>query len=98
MKPGKALNIYHLTVEHAGAQAKHCILNLVNSILDKIYYLTCPQIKVGISSVIYKGKKKPVRSADLYRIVTVSSQIGAIIDTYIDPISESIFRTVQSPD
>ena len=49
MKSGKAPDNYHLTVEHlrhAGAQAKHYIMNLVNSILDKIYYLTCPQIKV----------------------------------------------------
>ena len=63
MKPGKAADIYHLTVEHlrnSGAAAKQSILNLVNAVLDKIYYLTCPQIKIGVSTVIFKGKKKPV--------------------------------------
>ena len=40
MKPGKAPDIYHLTVEHlrnAGTEAKVCILNLVNNILEEIY-------------------------------------------------------------
>ena len=101
MKPGKAPDIHHLTVEHlrnAGDKAKLCVLNLVNSILDEIYYLTCPQAKMGISSVIYKGKKKPVSNSDSYRRVTVSPQIGSIIDRYIDPVAEEIFREVQSPD
>ena len=48
--------------------------------------------------MIYKGKKKPVNKADSYRIVTVSPQIGGIIDRYIDPLAEEIFRAVQSPD
>ena len=53
MKPGKAPDIYHLTVEHLrnlGSVAKQCLLNLVNSVLDKIYYSSCPQVKLGISS------------------------------------------------
>ena len=101
MKPGKAPDIYHLTVEHlrnAGPLAKSCILNLANGVLNKIYYLTCPQMKLGVSSVIYKGKKKLATRADSYRLVTVSPQIGAIIDRYIEPPSESLFRAVQSPD
>lgn len=101
MKLGKAPDLYHLTVEHlrnCGEKAKNCILKLVNNILDEIYYLTCTQVKVGISSVIYKGKKKPITRADSYRRVTVSPQIGSIIDRYIDPVAETIFREVQSPD
>ena len=101
MKPGKAPDIYHLTVEHLrnlGLAAKQCLLSLVNSILDNIYYLSCPQVKLGISSVIHKGKKKPVTRSDSYRVVTVSPQIGAIIDRYIEPPTEEIFRLVQSPD
>ena len=94
MKLGKAPDLYHLTVEHlrnCGEKAKNCILKLVNNILDEIYYLTCTQVKVGISSVIYKGKKKPITQADSYRRVTVSPQIGSIIDRYIDPVAEAIF-------
>ena len=101
MRPGKAPDIYHLTVEHLrnlGPTAKSCVLNLVNSVLDRIYFLSCPQIKLGVSSVIYKAKKKPVTRSDSYRLVTVSPQIGAIIDRYIEPPSEKIFRQVQSPD
>ena len=101
MRPRKAPDIYHLTVEHLrylGPAAKSSILNLVNSVLDNIYYLSCPQIKLGVSSVIYKAKKKPVTKSDSYRLVTVSPQIGAIIDRYIEPPSEEIFRLVQSPD
>ena len=70
----------------------------MNNILEEIYYLTCPQIKVGASSVIHKGKKQTVTRAESYRIVTVSPQIGGIIDRYIDPVSESIFCDLQSPD
>ena len=75
MRPGKAPDIYHLTVEHLrnlGPSAKCSVLNLVNSVLDKIYFLSCPQIKLGVSSVLYKGKKKPVTRSDSYRLVTVS--------------------------
>ena len=101
MKPGKAADIFHLTVEHLrnlGPNAKLCILNLVNSALDRISLLACPQVKLGVSSIIYKAKKKPVHRSDSYRVVTVSPQIGAIIDRYMDPSSEAIFRHVQSPD
>ena len=43
-------------------------------------------------------KKKPVSDASSYRRITVTPQIGSIIDRYIDPIAENIFRVVQSPD
>ena len=33
-----------------------------------------------------------------YRRITVTPQIGSIIDRYIDPIAEEIFQTVQSDD
>ena len=101
MKSGKSCDIYKLTVEHlrnAGDKAKQCILNLVNDVISNIYYLTCPQIKKGLSSVIYKGKKKPATISNSYRRITVSPQIGGILDRYIHPVAESIFLEVQSPD
>ena len=101
MKLKKACDIYQLTVEHlryCGRSAKLSILNLINSIINNIYYLTCPQIKVGVGSSLHKGRKKPMTKSKSYRRITVSPQIGAILDRYVDPIAEKIFRISQSPD
>ena len=105
MKLRKACDIYKLTykltVEHlpyAGHQAKLIILRLLNDILKNIYYLTCPQAKKGLSTAVYKGKWKPVAEANSYRRITVTPQIGSIIDRYIDPMAENIFLKVQSQD
>ena len=90
-----------LTVEHlrnAGENAKIHILKLVNDVIENIYYLTCPQIKKGLSSVIYKGKKKPLTSSNSYRRITVTPQLGGILDRYIHPVAENIFLKVQSSD
>ena len=101
MKPGKACDIYHLTVEHlrhCGLEAKLCILELINRILQDIFFLTCPQIKLGLGTAVFKGKKKPASKSSSYRRITVSPILGAIIDYYIDPKAESVFRPHQSPD
>ena len=101
MKAGKACDVYHLTVEHlrhCGSQAQQQILNYINRILKNIYYLSCPQIKLGLGTPIYKAKKKPLAMSSSYRRITVSPVLGAIIDYYLDPIAESVFRPVQSPD
>jgi hypothetical protein len=101
MKLGKSCNIYKVTVEHirnCGTQAKLCVVGLINRILKDIYYLTCPQIKAGLGTAVYKGKKKPIAMSNSYRRITVTPIIGAIIDYYVDPVAESIFRQVQSPD
>ena len=101
MKLGKACDIYMLTVEHlryAGEEAKLHVLKLLNDIINNIYYLTCPQVKKGLSSVIFKGKKKSRAMASSYRRITVTPQIGSILDRYIDPVAEGIFREVQSKE
>ena len=100
MKAGKACDIYQVTVEHlrhCGDQAKQHILDLINRILRDIYYLSCPQIKLGIGTPIQK-KQKPLSKSNSYRRITVTPIIGAIIDYYLDPIAEALFRTSQSPD
>ena len=56
MKLGKARDIYKLTVEHlsfAGNEVKLRVLNLVNDIIDSIYFLTCSQVKKGLSTNVY---------------------------------------------
>ena len=101
MKLNKACDIYKLTVEHlrySGHHAKIILLKLLNEIISNIYYLTCPQVKIGLSTSAYKGKKKPVSEASSYRRITVTPQVGGIIDRYIDPIAEDIFLRVQSSD
>ena len=101
MKLGKACDIYQLTVEHlrhCGTVAKNYILALINRILSDIYYLTCPQIKLGVGTAAHKAKKKPLDKASSYRRITVCPIIGAIIDYYIDRKAEAVFRPVQSPD
>ena len=61
MKLGKACDVYHLTAEHireCGEVAQECIRKLINMIINNIYYLTCSQVKVGLSTYIHKAKKK----------------------------------------
>ena len=101
MKLGKACDIYRLTVEHlrfTGHSAKLVILKLLNDIISNIYYQTCTQVKKGLSTSVYKGKKKPIAESSSYRRITVTPQIGSIIDRYIDPMAEDIFLKSQSPD
>ena len=101
MKSGKSCDIYHLTVEHlrfCGLQAKTHLLSLINGILDDIYYLTCPQVKLGLGTALHKGKGKSLNMSNSYRRITVSPIFGAIIDHYIDPVAETLFRQVQSRD
>ena len=101
MKLGKACDLYHLTVEHlreAGQEAKKYIVKLLNIIIENIHYLTCPQIKAGLATSLHKGKRKPLEISKSYRRITVTPQIGAILDRYIDPVTEKIFRATQSPD
>ena len=100
MKPGKASDIYHCTVEHlreCGEAAQDCIRELINMIIRNIYYLSCSQAKVGLGTSIHKSRKKPVDLSQSYRRVTVTPQIGGILDRYINPDARALFRLVQDP-
>ena len=101
MKLNKACDIYHLTVEHlwySGPEAKLILLRLLNDIITNMYFLSCPQIKLGLSTCAFKGKNKPCSDANSYRRITVTPQIGSLLDRYIDPIAENIFLKMQSSD
>ena len=101
MKLGKACDVYQVTVEHlryCGDQTLLLILDLINRFLDNLYFLSCPQIKLGLGTAIHKAKKKPISKSSSYRRVTVTPIIGAIIDYYLDPTAEAMFRQNQSPD
>ena len=87
MKKGKASDVYNLSVEHiqqCGVVAKDNILALLNRIIANIYFLTCPQIKCGLGSAVHKRKGKPKDQSKSYRRITVSPQLGCILDRYID--------------
>ena len=101
MKNGKSCDIYRLTAEHlkhCGPVAKNVLLRLINSILSEIYFLSCPQVKAGLGTAVFKGKKKSPFLSSSYRRITVTPQIGSIIDRYLDPIAEAIFRPVQNSE
>ena len=101
MKTGKACDIYKLTAEHlkhAGYGARTAILGLVNDIIRNMKSLACPQIKAGLGTAAFKGKKKTISQASSYRRITVVPQLGSIIDRFIDPIAEKVFLPVQSAD
>ena len=101
MKLGKACDIYQLTVEHlryGGDIVREYILCFINRILENIYFISCTQLKLGLATSIHKGKKKPVNLSTSYRRITVTPILGAIIDYYLDPIAEAIFKPQQSPD
>ena len=101
IKKGKACDIYQLTAEHlqnCGSRAKLSVLQLINSIIEDIHHLSCSQIKFGIGTSIHKGKRKPKHKASSYRRITVSPIIGSILDRYIDPVTEGIFRPKQNTD
>lgn len=101
MKKGKASDIYNLSVEHiqqCGVIAKDNICTLLNSIIANIYFLTCPQIKCGLGTAVHKRKGKPKDQSKFYRRITVSPLLGCILDRYIDPVTEQIFRVNQCSD
>ena len=101
IKLGKACDIYQLTVEHlryCGESVLLKILEFINRILENMYYLSCSQLKLGIASAIHKGKRKPLDLSTSYRRITVTPILGVIIDYYLDPMAEALFRPRQSPD
>ena len=58
MKLGKDCDFYQLTAEHlkfCGRQARLAIIDLINHIIDHIYFLTCPQANIGIGSALHNG-------------------------------------------
>ena len=101
MKKGKACDIYRLTAEHlkhAGTEAKITILKLINDIIENMHYLACTEIKAGLGTAVWKGKRKPLSNSSSYRRITVTPQLGSLLDHYVDPIAEKLFLTTQSED
>ena len=99
LKKNKACDIYQLTPEHlkyAGDNILDALCILINRVLDDINFLSAPEFKVSIASVIHKGKGKPKTHHKSYRLVRSCPLIGRIIDEHIRPMAVQLSRSRQS--
>ena len=90
LKLNKACDAYKLTVEHlryCGDETLMLILFLLNSIIDNLNYLSSPQLNTSLTSIVYKGKNKPVHHHKSHRQVRVTPLIGRLIDEFTRPVS-----------
>ena len=90
LKLNKACDVYKLTVEHlryCGDETLMLILFLLNSIIDNLNYLSSPQLNTSLTSIVYKGKNKPVHHHKSHRQVRVTPLIGRLIDEFTRPVS-----------
>ena len=90
LKLNKACDVYKLTVEHlryCGDETLMLILFLLNSIIDNLNYLSSPQLNTSLTSIVYKGKNKPVNHHKSHRQVRVTPLIGRLIDEFTRPVS-----------
>ena len=99
LKRNKACDIYKLTPEHlkyAGDKVLTILCKLINRILEDMKYLSAPEFKTSVASVIHKGKNKPKNNHKSNRLVRVCPLIGRLIDEYIRPMAVQISRPLQS--
>ena len=79
LKLNKACDIYKLSVEHlryAGDESLSSVVCLLNKIIDNINYLSSTQLNTSVTSIIHKGKNKPLNHHKSYRQVRVSPLLG----------------------
>ena len=99
LKLNKACDIYKLTVEHlryCGDETLTLILQLINSIIDNLNYLSSPQLNTSVTSIVHKGKNKPVYHHKSYRQVRVTPLIGRLLDEFTRPTSVRNMRVFQN--
>jgi hypothetical protein len=99
LKLNKACDIYKLTVEHlryCGDETLCLILQLLNLIIDNLNYLSSPQLNTSLTSVMYKGKNKPVYHHKSYRQVRVTPLIGRLLDEFTRPVSVRNMKPFQN--
>ena len=93
LKCNKACDIYKLTTEHlrhAGDEVLSLLCIFINRVLDDLNYLSAPEFKVALASVIFKGKLKPKNHHKSYRLVRVFPLICHIVDEHIRPMAVKI--------
>ena len=80
LKLNKACDIYKLSVEHlqyAGDESLSSVVCLLNKIIDNINYLSSTQLNTSVTSIIHKGKNKPLNHHKSYRQVRVFDRHSA---------------------
>ena len=90
LKLNKACDIYKLTVEHlryCGDETLALILQLLNSLINNLNYLSSPQLNTSVTSIIHKGKQKSIFHHKSYRQVRVTPLVGRLLDEFTRPIS-----------
>ena len=88
LKLNKACDVYKLIVEHlryCGDESLVLILKLLNLIIDHLNYLSSPQLNTSVTSIVYKGKDKPVYHHKSFRQVRVTPLIGRLLDEFTRP-------------
>ena len=99
LKLNKACDIFKLTVEHlrnCGDRTLALIIQLLNSIIEHLNYLSSPQLNTAIATIIHKGKGKSVYSSKSYRQVRVTPLIGRLLDEFLRPMKISVTKTTQN--
>ena len=99
LKLNKACDIHKLTVEHlryVGDDNLLLILQLLNSIIQNINFLSSNPLNTSIASIVHKGKGKVVSEHKSYRQVRVAPLISRIIDEHIRPNLVTIAKSVQN--
>ena len=99
LKLNKACDIFKLTVEHlrnCGDKTLSLILQLLNSIIEHLNYLSSPQLNTAVATIVFKGKGKPAYNHKSYRQVRVTPLIGRLLDEYLRPARIGMTRQQQN--
>ena len=99
LKLKKACDVFKLTVEHlryCGDNTLQLILQLINTIIEHLNYMSAPQLNTAVATVIHKGKGKSAYTYKSYRQVRVTPLIGRLLDEFLRPVKLSISKTTQN--
>ena len=94
LKLNKACDVFKLTVELLHNLS--LILQLINLIIDHLNYLSAAQLNTAVTTIVHKGKQKPVYHHKSYRQVRVTPLIGRLFDEYLRPVKVKM-TTEQQP-
>ena len=99
LKLNKACDVFKLTVEHlrnCGDNTLGLILQLLNSIIDHLNYLSSRQLNTAAATIVFKGKGKPVYKHKSYCQVRVTPLIGRLLDEYLRPFKINLTKENQN--
>ena len=83
-------------LRYCGDESLCYILHLLNLIIDHLNYLSSPQLNTSLTTVVYKGKNKPVYHHKSHRQVRVTPLIGRLLDEFTRPTSVQNMMQFQS--